>query len=164
MKEKILSRDGIPLTQERDVLNLSLAGRPYEMEDKRRTKRSVSKSKSLSDESTPAPEPAPAIMETSSMPPPPPPPHSYGMMNMPAMMHGIHPTPTIPHIATHGFNIANAVVPEVTQGSLPFDSTIQAAEQNGHLSNTSQSFFELFATDIRNGQYTVFIGLHMLTV
>lgn len=151
MKEKILSREGIPLTQERDVLNLSLAGRPYEMEDRRRAKRSVSKSKSLSDESTPAPEPAPAIMETSSMPPPPPPPHSYGMMNMPAIMHGIHPTPAIPPIAAHGFNIANAVVPEVTQGSLPFDSTIQAAEQNGHLSNASQSFFELFATDIRNG-------------
>ncbi|KAI7874767.1 Bromodomain-containing protein [Lichtheimia hyalospora FSU 10163] len=148
-KEKILSREGIPLTQERHILNLSLADRPYEMEDKRRTRRSASKSKSLSDESTPAPESTPATMDASPIPPQPP--HSYGMMNMPAIIHGIHPTPTIPPIAPHGFNVADAVVPGVTpQESLPLDTVIQTPEQNGHLPNASQSFFELFSTDIRD--------------
>lgn len=159
MKEKILSREGISLAQERDVLNLSLTGRPYEMEDRRRTKRSASKSKSLSDESTPAPESAPVTMDTSPMPPQlPPQPHSYGMMNMPAIMHSIHPTSAIPPIAPHGFNVTDAVTPGVTaQESLPLGSTSQALDQNGQLPNASQSFFELFATDIRDGSYSSII-------
>lgn len=151
LKDRNLAREGVPESQESEVMRLSLADRPYDTDDKRKPKRPPPRPKSHTSDttvditSTSATVPQPAVRQNIGITPAP---------GAPGLPLNAHPMILQGLVQPQAFPGPDYTVPE----NLLNETIVHSVQRNAsaqQLATASPAFFEEFNVDLRECKWNL---------
>lgn len=142
LKDRNLAREGVPESQEPEVMQLSLADRPYDTDEKRKPKRPPPRPKPQTGETVVDITSTPATVPQTAMRP------NYGMPPAPVIPPSTHPIILQGFMQPQAFPNHDYSVPE----NLLNETIVHGPQANGNAQQVitaSPAFFEEFNVDLR---------------